>query len=203
MTAYCPESEKLTELRQQLEECRKEVDELRQRLETAEREASQDSLTGLYNRNHLDNAIQAMYDQYRQGGETFSVIMMEIDFFERVNHIHGKRVGDSVLEFMGDMIMGSMRTRDLAARYRGEEFIVLLPATSSEYAYKLAESIRERISSKTLKVTKTQQVIGIATVSCGVAEICKSDSAASVVDRADQALCLAKERGRNRVILHP
>jgi len=187
------------ELSQQLDRAKQEANERRQRLEQAEREASRDVLTDLYNRRHLDKAIQALYAQYRRGGVPFSIIMMEIDFFDNVNDTHGKRAGDSVLEFIGLTIMGSVKTSAVPARYRGEEFIVLLPATSSEYAYKVAESIRNQISSKTLKVTKTQELIGVLTVSCGVAQINDDDTVDSVVDRADEALYLAKKRGRNRV----
>ncbi len=188
-----------SELSQQLDKFKQEANELRQRLEQAEREASRDVLTDLYNRRHLDKAIQALHAQYREGGVPFSVIMLEIDHFKKVNDTFGHKVGDSVLEFVGLTIAGSAKSRDVPARYRGEEFIVLLPATSSEDACKRAESIREQISSKTLKVTKTQETIGVVMVSCGVAQIRDDDTVDTVVDRADQALCLAKESGRNNV----
>ena len=116
-----------------------------------------------------------------------------------MNDTYGHKVGDSVLEFVGRTLTGSVKGRDVPARYGGEEFIVLLPATSCEGACKLADSIRNHVSGKALKITKTQKTIGVVTISCGVAEIRADDTVDSVVDRADQALYLAKESGRNRV----
>ncbi len=192
--------ESSSDLCQQLDKHNQEVDELRQRLGEAEREASHDTLTDLYNRRYFDKAIQALHAQYRQGGEPFSVMRMDIDHFEHFDDKYGEKVGDSVLEFVGLTIAWSMKTSDVPARYRGGKFIALLPATSSEDAYKLAESIRKEISSKTLRVTKTQECIGTVTVSCGVAQINDDDTVDSVLDRADQALFLAKGSGRNRVM---
>ena len=199
MTSHSPESEELTELRQQLDQAKQEANELRQRLEQAEREASRDVLTDLYNRRHLDKAIQAMCDQYREGGVPFSVIMMEIDFFENVIDTYGKKVGDSVLEAVGDMIMGAVKAGDLPARYRDEEFVVLLPETSCEDATKLADSIREEMSSTGFDMTNAGVNISV-TISCGVAQIRDDDTVDTLVDRADEALYLAKRRGRNRVV---
>ena len=163
-----------SELTQQLEKAKQEGNELRQKLEEAEREATRDVLTGLYNRKYFNKAIQALQDRYSEEATPFSVIMMDIDHFKKINDTFGHKVGDSVLEFIGQTMTGSVKGRDVPARYGGEEFIVLLPATPSEGACKLAESLREQISSKTLKITKTQTTIGVVTVSCGVAEVRKT-----------------------------
>ena len=189
-----------SELTQQLEKSKQEGNELRLKLEEAEREATRDVLTGLYNRKYFNKAIQALQDHYKEEGAPFSVIMMDIDHFKKINDTHGHKVGDSVLEFIGQTMTGSVKGRDVPARYGGEEFIVLLPATPFEGACKLAESLREQISSKTLKVTKTQTTIGVVTVSCGVAEVREDDTVDTVVDRADKALYLAKRSGRNKVM---
>ena len=189
-----------SELTQQLEKAKQEGNELRQKLEEAEREATRDVLTGLYNRKYFNKAIQALQDRYREEAAPFSVIMMDIDHFKKINDTFGHKVGDSVLEFIGQTMTGSVKGRDVPARYGGEEFIVLLPATPSEGACKLAESLREQISSKTLKITKTQTTIGVVTVSCGVAEVREDDTVDSIVDRADKALYLAKRSGRNKVM---
>lgn len=188
------------ELTLQLEKAKQEGNELRLKLEEAEREATRDVLTGLYNRKYFNKAIQALQDRYSEEATPFSVIMMDIDHFKKVNDTFGHKVGDSVLEFIGQTMTGSVKGRDVPARYGGEEFIVLLPATPSEGACKLAESLREQISSKTLKITKTQTTIGVVTVSCGVAEVRNDDTIDTVVDRADKALYLAKRSGRNKVM---
>lgn len=189
-----------SELTQQLEKAKQEGNELRQKLEEAEREATRDVLTSLYNRKYLNKAIQALHDHYREEGAPFTVIMIDIDHFKKVNDTHGHKVGDKVLEFMGQTITDSVKGRDVPARYGGEEFIILLPATACEGGGKLAESLRKQISSKALKITKTQTTIGVITISCGVAEVRADDTVDTVVDRADKALYLAKRRGRNRVM---
>ena len=165
-----------SELTQQLEKAKQEGNELRRKLEEAEREATRDVLTGLYNRKYFNKAIKALQDRYNEEAAPFSVIMMDIDHFKKINDTFGHKVGDSVLEFIGQTMTGSVKGRDVPARYGGEEFIVLLPATPSEGACKLAESLREQISSKTLKVTKTQTTIGVVTISCGVAEVREDDT---------------------------
>jgi diguanylate cyclase len=191
--------ESSSELSQQLEKAKEETNELRKRLESAEREATRDVLTGLYNRKYLDTALKALHGQYEKTGAMFSVIMMDIDHFKKINDKYGHKVGDKVLEFIGQTLTGSVKGRDVPARYGGEEFIVLLPATGREDACKLAESIRRQVSGKRLKITKTQESIGVVRLSCGVAQVCEGDTPDSLVDRADQALYLAKESGRDNV----
>ena len=125
--------------------------------------------------------------------------MIDIDHFKKINDTHGHKVGDKVLELIGQTIKGSVKGRDVPARYGGEEFIVLLPATKLEDACKLAESIRKQISSKLLKVILTQEKIGIVTISCGVGQVRDNDTIDSLMERADQALYHAKESGRDNV----
>ena len=187
------------ELSLQLEKAKEEANELRGKLEQAEREATRDVLTGLYNRKYLNRALQALHEKYQEDAAPFSVIMLDIDHFKKVNDTYGHKVGDSVLEFVGNTLTGSVKGRDVPARYGGEEFIVLLPATSCQDACKLAEGIRSQVSAKTLKITKTKKTIGVVTISCGAAEIRGDDTVDTVVERADQALYLAKESGRNNV----
>jgi diguanylate cyclase len=187
------------ELHQEFEKARQEANELRKRLEQSEREATRDVLTGLYNRKYLDKAIQTLFGQYKEASVPFSFIMMDIDHFKKVNDTHGHKVGDSVLEFIGQTIRGSVKGRDVPARYGGEEFIILLPATELEDACTLAENIRKQISNKSLKVTKTQKKIGIVTVSCGVGQVRDNDTMDSLMERADQALYQAQESGRDNV----
>jgi len=188
-----------SELSQQLDKAKQEANELRQRLEQAEREATRDVLTGLYNRKYVGKALQTQYALYQEEGAPFSVIMIDVDHFKKINDTYGHKVGDSVLSFIGQTITASVKGMDVPARYGGEEFIVLLPATTAEDACKLADSLRKQISRKPLKVTKTQKTIGTVTVSCGIAQIRDGDSVDSVVDRADQTLCLAKKSGKNNV----
>ena len=132
MTSHSPESEELTELRQQLDQAKQGANELRQRLEQAEQEANHDMLTGLYSRQYFDKALRALYAEYRQGRMPFSVITMDIDHLKYFNETYGEKVGDYALESVGHMIMRSMKGRDVPARYGVQDFIVLLPETSCE-----------------------------------------------------------------------
>jgi diguanylate cyclase len=188
-----------SELNQKFEKAKQEANELRKRLEQSEREATRDMVTGLYNRKYFNKAIQALFVKYKEASVPFSIILMDIDHFKKINDTHGHKVGDSVLGLIGKIIKGSVKGSDVPARYGGEEFIVLLPATKLEGASKLAESIRKQISSKSLKVTKTQKKIGIVTICCGVGQVRDDDTMDSLVERADQALYHAKGSGRNNV----
>ena len=199
MTSHSPESEELTELRQQLDQAKQEANEMRQRLEQAEQEANHDMLTGLYSRRYFEKALRALYAEYRQGRVPFSVITMDIDFLLNVNEAYGEKVGDFALKSVGHMIMRSMKGRGVSARYGVQDFMVLLPETSCEDATKLTESIREEMSSTGFEMTNAGVNISV-TISCGVAQIHDDDTVDTLVDRAVQALYLARKRGRNRVI---
>ena len=186
-------------LKEDLCKVEKEADSLRERLNELEREARRDALTGLFNRRHFERSLRDAWANYQTEGVPFSIVMLDIDHFKQVNDTHGHKVGDAVLEFIGSRLIESVKGRDIPARYGGEEFILLLPGTSCENACLLADNIRREISSKTLKVSRTQQKIGQVTVSGGVAQIRDGDGLDALVDRADQALYLAKNAGRNNV----
>lgn len=187
------------ELRQQLETAEREAEALRARLQKVEREATRDVLTGLYNRKFLMEKLAAVHLDFRAEGKPYAVIMMDLDLFKKINDTHGHKIGDAVLEFIGGTIRGAVKGRDIPARYGGEEFAILLPRTTLENACRLAEGIRVEIAARKVRVTKTQQEIGRITVSAGVAQASAEDDAGCVLERADRALYLAKNDGRNNV----
>jgi len=125
--------------------------------------------------------------------------MLDIDFFKKFNDEYGHLIGDEVLRIVGSNLKQTLKGRDFAARYGGEEFIVLLPNTTLDNTCVVAEKIREEISKNRLKIKKTGQSIGNITVSIGVSEIHERDTAISLVERADAALYLAKDFGRDNV----
>jgi diguanylate cyclase len=125
--------------------------------------------------------------------------MLDIDYFKKFNDQYGHQVGDEVLRIVGAHLKKNLKGKDFPARYGGEEFIVLLPDTKLDKAYIVSEQIRDNISKKRLKIKKTGQVLGNITASLGVSEIREEDTAISVVERADSALYLAKNSGRNNV----
>ena len=186
-------------LQDRLEEATTQAEGLRRQLVKTEREALIDALTGLHNRKAFDRKAKDLYDTFQNDGAGFSVIMLDIDFFKSFNDKYGHQTGDEVLRIVGSMLHDTLKGRDFPARYGGEEFIVLLPTTPVKNACIVAEQIRQNISAKNLKVIKTGESLGNITVSLGVSEINSGDTMDSVIERADKALYLAKDAGRNNV----
>lgn len=186
-------------LQVKLEKATSQAESLREELEKTAREALIDSLTGLHNRKAFDRKLQDYYERFKKEDFVFSTIMMDIDHFKNFNDRYGHKIGDEVLKVVGSVMLNTLKGQDFPARYGGEEFVVLLPKTSLDNACILAEQIRANIAEKKLKLTRTGEKIGRITVSLGVSEINASDTADSVVERADKSLYLAKKSGRDNV----
>ena len=192
-------AESSRQLNEQLEEATSKIENLSKKLEETEKEVLLDALTGLNNRKAFDRKIKELYEKYEKKEGLFSVIMLDIDFFKKFNDQYGHHIGDEVLSIVGSNLRNNLKGRDFPARYGGEEFIILLPNTALDNAYVLADQMRKELSKKRLKIKKTGQIIGNITVSMGVSEIRERDTTMSVVERADAALYLAKNSGRNNV----
>ena len=184
-------------LEKNLEEATRHTEKLKQRLEKTEKETLIDALTGLHNRKAFDRKLNDLYAEYIETGTAFSIVMLDIDFFKKFNDNYGHKIGDGVLEKVGITLYECLKGRDFPVRYGGEEFIVLLPNTILDNACIVAEQIRQQISEKRIKLVKTGEDLGNITVSLGVSEITAGDSTDTVVERADKALYLAKDSGRN------
>ena len=165
--------------------------EMEKRLEKL---ATMDSLTGIYNRYKIDNEINRHIARYKRYGEVFSILMFDIDFFKKINDKYGHDVGDKVLSKLSELVRKNIRTTDIAGRWGGEEFVVLLENTKLDEAYNIAEKIRELVES--YMIDNKYNI----TISIGVVEYRKGESREDLVKRADEALYLAKERGRNQVV---
>ncbi len=189
------------QLNQQLEDATSQIQTLSKQLEETEKEVLLDALTGLNNRKAFDGKIKELCEKFDKDESFFSVIMLDIDYFKKFNDQYGHQVGDEVLRIVGSHLKENLKGKDFPSRYGGEEFIVLLLNTKLDKAYIVAEQIRENISKKGLKIKKTGQSLGNITVSVGVSEFREGDTAVSVVERADSALYLAKDSGRNNVKL--
>jgi len=186
-------------LQVKLEEATSQAESLREELEKTAREALIDSLTGLHNRKAFDRKLQDFFERFKKDGFVFSTIMLDIDHFKNFNDRYGHKIGDEVLKVVGSVMLDTLKGQDFPARYGGEEFVVLLPKTSLDNASILAEQIRTNIAEKKLKLTRTGEQIGRITVSLGVSQINVSDTADSVIERADKSLYLAKKSGRDNV----
>ena len=168
---------------------------LRMALERHRCEALTDPLTGLYNRRAMDQHLDAIWATPKAG--SLAIVVMDIDFFKRINDTYGHADGDSVIRWVAATLCRCIRAGDSAFRYGGEEFLALLPNTSLEGAISLAESIRGRIEACHQAFTPHWQLP--LTVSLGVASRKHQDDPASLFERADRALYRAKHDGRNRV----
>lgn len=188
------------ELRAELNAQQTELRSVRDRLGKLETEVVKDPLTGLLNRRGLDQAVEAL----RAGGMSLAsstVLMIDLDHFKRVNDSYGHLFGDQVLCATAKVLNGVIKGRDVAARFGGEEFVVLLPDTPESGAVTLAEQFREAFSRAKVRRTGSDKVIDKLTVSIGVASPRDGETLEATLDRADEALYRAKNDGRNCVRL--
>lgn len=186
-------------LQQQLQKATAEAHDLQHKLEKSEREMLIDILTGVYNRKAFDKKIKVFHERYKNKNDFFSVIMLDIDIFKKLNESYGHRIGDEILAIVGTRLKKCVKGKDFIARYGGDEFVVLLPMTTLKKATIVAENVRRDVNEKQLKIVKTGKQIGSVSVSLGVSQIHSGDSINSVIERADRALHLAKSAGGNRV----
>ncbi|MES0488797.1 MAG: diguanylate cyclase [Leptospirales bacterium] len=163
-----------------------------------------DALTGLANRRHFDEFINAEWDNGIRDHNLLSLIMIDIDFFKKYNDGYGHQKGDECIKIVADAIRGQLnRPTDIAARYGGEEFAVILPNTTAQGAFVIAENIQRHIESLALK-HDFSEILKVVTVSEGVATIkpTSTETPGLLIERADKALYAAKHKGRNRVKTH-
>ena len=169
--------------------------------EELERLANFDSLTGLHNRQAILGKLCELINRAKRYKEDFTLIMLDIDHFKRVNDRYGHLTGDEVLEKIATLIRQNIRDTDVAGRYGGEEFIIILPQADLSSARVLAERIRSIIESAEMK-DSAGNVFAI-TVSQGLSGWERGEDAHSLISRADEALYKAKANGRNRVEISP
>lgn len=157
--------------------------------------ATHDEKTGLYNNKFFETILDMEIDKAKRGNGQLSLMMLDIDFFKKINDKYGHMKADVFLERLAKILVESIRKYDIAARFGGEEFIVLLPGTSLNKAEKLANRIRLIIEEDgVLKKPKL-------TVSVGITEFRNKDSKKAFKQRADKALYQAKRTGRDKAIV--
>jgi diguanylate cyclase (GGDEF)-like protein len=171
---------------------------LTQRLLLKLRRASRrDSLTGLENRGAIDATMQHLWAQSSRGAEGFAVLLIDVDYFKRVNDAHGHAVGDQVLEHVASVIAAQARQADSVGRYGGDEFIIVAPQSTLGGAAQAAERLRLAMEAEHIHARASNLRV---TLSIGVAASTSEDQAvADVLARADRSLYRAKAKGRNRV----
>ena len=163
-----------------------------------EQQAVTDGLTGVYNRRWLDQMLPRLLQRSEQDEQPFCVLMIDVDHFRNFNDNYGHAVGDVALRIVADTLVKKVRPIDLVVRYGGEEFCVLLPETDLESGIGAGERLRKAIQKTEICDGSDRPIPGI-TISAGLAERRAGESAGELLRRADQALYLAKEQGRNRL----
>ncbi|MCK9472412.1 diguanylate cyclase [Sulfurimonas sp.] len=178
-------------------EYQKELDDINSALVSKnikyEEMASRDSLTNLYNRYKFLKLYESSHKTMLERENEMSLIMVDIDYFKKINDTYGHNVGDSVIVEVSKALLKGLRNIDMVCRWGGEEFVILLPAVNIENTLLIAEKLR--CSIEELRVEGASKV----TASFGVSRVKRDDDISSVVNRADMALYLAKSSGRNCV----
>ncbi len=175
-------------------------DQLQNALIELEKLATTDYLTGIPNRRHFYTLAEREFRIATRRQHTFSLMVIDIDKFKRINDNYGHPVGDQVIKLVAQEIFASLRQEDLCSRWGGEEFVVLLSDTNIDEAKTVAERIRTNISQLNIEINDCNLAI---TVSIGLTTYHPDDSSLDVVfNRGDQALLEAKNNGRNRVVCY-
>ena len=171
-------------------------DELRMRAGELAKAARVDSMTGLYNRRHLDEQLRAACSAAQRHGHGMGVVMLDVDRFKQINDGMGHAAGDSVLQELAKRLQAAVRAEDVVGRWGGEEFLVVLPQTPSEGTRMLAERLLAAISGAPFQVGDSAQLSVTVSVGCTTSP---GETPEVVVARADEALYAAKAAGRDRV----
>ena len=186
-------NERLAQANEQLESSRRILEQL----------AIRDELTNLYNRRELDRLLDHEVARSARSQQPFTLLILDVDHFKRVNDAYGHLAGDAVLRRIGEVISETLRQVDRAARFGGEEFAVLLPDTPPAHGLSVAERIRERVAAAQTAIRKPDGATTSlsVTLSIGLAGwLPDSGRARDLIERADRALYRAKAQGRNRAV---
>lgn len=186
-------------LESQLLESNRQIRSLKESLEAIRYEALTDELTTLSNRRHFDLAIDRAIELASRTGEGFALLLTDIDHFKSFNDRFGHQTGDQVLRLVSLAVKQSIKGQDIACRYGGEEFAIILPEAQIDDAMEVAEQIRKAVMGKELVKRSTGENLGRLTLSIGVSLYEGGDTSQMIIGRADAALYAAKHSGRNAV----
>lgn len=176
------------------------ADKLRENVHLSVEMAMTDQLTGLYNRRYMARHLETLLPGLANSGKSLAFLIMDVDHFKRVNDTYGHDVGDEILREFARRIGTNIRGHDLACRFGGEEFVVIMPDTEPQMAYTVAERLRASVEGAPFPISRAPGGLNI-TVSIGIAGAGgANDTADALLRRADQALYRAKHTGRNRVV---
>lgn len=178
-----------------VEQMELETSKVKARMQEEQLRARTDPLTGLPNRTSYDHHLSSEHERWQRYGTQFSLAVGDIDFFKKINDHLGHLAGDRVLRLVAKVLKHNLRSNDFIARYGGEEFVILFPSTGAEEALQATEKLRQAIADSPFNFKGERVEV---TLSFGVAEIRDADDPEALFNRADQALYLAKQQGRNQ-----
>ncbi|MDP3777132.1 GGDEF domain-containing protein [Methylotenera sp.] len=187
----------LLESQKKAEEAEKKINELTLKLDYISEAAHEDFLTGALNRRGMDEALIREFERSDRHGTPLSLAMLDVDHFKKINDTMGHSTGDKALAHLSKVVKSILRSTDVLARYGGEEFVILLPGSNQKDAVTVVSGLQRDLT-KNFFLHNNERVL--ITFSAGVAERLYGESVDSVLPRADAALYLAKQSGRNRVI---
>lgn len=162
--------------------------------------ATVDGLTGLFNHQACELLLEQAVKEFRRQPEASAVLLMDIDHFKAINDRHGHLAGDRVIEQVARLTRDTVREMDIAGRWGGDEFVILLKSCDAAAAVATAEKLIQRAASNRFAITGGEAEV---TLSIGIAELQKDDTVENALTRADQALYAAKNQGRNRACVAP
>jgi len=192
-------NEMLARVRTQIKK-KRYAERLRDNVQMSIELAITDGLTGLFNRRYMETHLETLVEQAAVRGKPLAVLVVDIDYFKAINDGHGHDAGDDALREFAIRLRKAIRNIDLACRYGGEEFVIVMPETDMAVATTVAERLRRRIAGEPFVVQQGTRKLDV-TISIGIATLCDTaDDAAAILKRADQALYRAKRDGRNRVV---
>lgn len=198
--APVPLSEELKQLVARVQSIESESQKTKAALEEQRHKATHDALTGLPNREAYNERAFHEVERFKRYGHPLSMAVCDIDFFKKINDTYGHQAGDKVLKLIAKLISTRLRNVDFAARFGGEEFVILMPETEPEQAKSVLEKIRKVIGKTPFRFKDSPVQI---TISFGIAGFGAKDSVESAFERADKALYTAKKEGRNRCVIAP
>ncbi len=185
-------------LHTELDRANQGIAEQRRQIEELRVQARIDGLTRIPNRSAFDERLAEYISLLARANLTFSLLLLDVDFFKRVNDVYGHVNGDRVLRGVAARISDAVRQNDFAARYGGEEFAVIFPATDVKDAYQVADRLRQDIAKTNFRLD--DQVVKM-TISGGLAQVQPGMTAEHIIEEADAALYQAKDTGRNRILI--
>jgi len=186
---------KLDEIKDEYVIVLSDITQLQQKADMLEKKANIDSLTQIYTRQRFEELYSLELHRSQRYINSLSILFLDIDHFKKINDVYGHDIGDATLKTFASLISSTIREYDVFGRWGGEEFILMLPQTDVNVAFKIAEKLRKLI--ETYKFDKLKNI----TCSIGISMLQKDDDYHSLIKRADNALYKAKNTGRNKTII--